>query len=116
VNIWATWCKPCRDEMPSMQRLCDRLKGKGFEILAVSIDSTGKETVRSFVNDLKLTFPVLLDPDGKIRGLYGITGVPESYVVDKNAILIERVIGPLDWSTPKVFSFFQDLIHRDVHS
>lgn len=114
VNIWATWCGPCRDEMPSMQRLYERLKGKDFEILAVSIDSTGSKAVAPFMEELNLTFPALLDPEGKIRTLYGITGVPESYVVDKKGILVEKVIGPLDWSTPKVLRFFQDLIHRDV--
>jgi peroxiredoxin len=79
VNIWATWCPPCRDEMPSMQKLYERFKGEGFELLAVSIDETGRRAVVPFVQKLNLTFPVLLDPKGKIQGLYKITGVPESF-------------------------------------
>lgn len=115
VNIWATWCPPCREEMPSMQKLYDRFKGENFEILAVSIDSTGAKAVAPFMRELNLTFPALLDTKGKIGSLYGTTGVPESFIIDKEGILIEKVIGPLDWATPKVFQFFQDLIQRPPH-
>ena len=110
VNIWATWCPPCRDEMPSMQKLYDRFKGEDFELLAVSIDAEGHKAVAPFMRKMNLTFPALLDPKEKIRGLYKITGVPESFIIDKNGILVQRIIGPLDWSTPKVFQFFQELI------
>jgi peroxiredoxin len=112
VNIWATWCLPCREEMPSMQKLYERFKGESFEILAVSIDATGREAVAPFMRELNLTFPALLDPKGNIKLLYGTTGVPESFIIDKDGILAERIIGPLDWATPKVFRFFQDLIQR----
>ena len=110
VNIWATWCPPCRDEMPSMQKLYERFKGEHFEILAVSIDADGREAVAPFMQQMNLTFPVLLDPKEKIRSLYGITGVPESFIVDRDGILVNKVIGPMDWSSPRVFDFFQELI------
>ncbi len=110
VNIWATWCPPCREEMPSMQKLYERFKGQDFEILAVSIDADGREAVAPFMQQMNLTFPALLDPDEKIRRLYAITGVPESFIIDRNGILVERVIGALDWAAPKVFRFFQALI------
>ena len=112
VNVWATWCPPCISEMPSMQKLYDRLKGESFEILAVSIDFAGREAVAPFMRKLNLTFPALLDPQGSIQPLYGITGVPESFIVDKEGILVEKVIGPMDWADPKILSFFQDLIER----
>ena len=112
VNIWATWCPPCREEMPSMQKLYERFEGQDFEILAVSIDADGREAVAPFMQQMNLTFPTLLDPNEKIRSLYGITGVPESFIIDKNGILVERVIGPLDWATPKVFSFFENLLQK----
>lgn len=112
VNIWATWCPPCREEMPSMQKLYERFKGQDFEILAVSIDADGREAVAPFVQQMNLTFPALLDPNEKIRSLYAITGVPESFIIDRNGILVERVIGPLDWATPKVFSFFENLLKK----
>ena len=112
INIWATWCAPCREEMPSMEKLYNRFKGEDFEILAVSIDSTGQKAVAPFMQKLNLTFPALLDPEAKIRGLYSVTGVPESFIVDKKGIVVKKVIGAVDWATPKVFSFFQDLIQR----
>ena len=112
VNIWATWCPPCRDEMPSMQKLYERFKGEHFEILAVSIDADGREAVAPFIKQMNLTFPVLLDPKEKIRSLYGITGVPESFIVDGEGILVNKVIGPMDWSSPQVLDFFQELIHK----
>jgi cytochrome c biogenesis protein CcmG/thiol:disulfide interchange protein DsbE len=112
VNIWATWCPPCKQEMPSMQKLYEKFKGENFEILAVSIDSTGRDAVASFTRTMNLTFPVLLDPKEDIGSLYGITGVPESFIIDKEGIVVEKIIGPIDWATPKVFQFFQDLINK----
>jgi peroxiredoxin len=110
VNVWATWCPPCRREMPSMQRLYEKFKGKNFEILAVSIDSEGREAVEPFMRKMNLTFPALLDPGETIRSLYGITGVPESFIIDQQGILVEKIIGPVNWATPEVFRFIQDLI------
>ena len=110
VNVWATWCPPCRREMPSMQRLYEKFKGKNFEILAVSIDSEGREAVEPFMRKMNLTFPALLDPGETIRPLYGITGVPESFIIDQQGILVEKIIGPINWATPEVFRFIQDLI------
>jgi len=112
VNVWATWCPPCRREMPSMQRLYDELKGENFEILAVSIDSEGREAVAPFMEKMNLTFPALLDPGETIRPLYGITGVPESFIIDKDGVLVEKIIGPIDWATPEVFLSFKDLIRK----
>jgi cytochrome c biogenesis protein CcmG/thiol:disulfide interchange protein DsbE len=112
VNIWATWCPPCKEEMPSMQKLYEKFKGENFEILAVSIDSTGRDAVAPFMRTMNLTFPALLDPKGDIGSLYGATGVPESFVIDKDGIVVKKIIGPIDWATPKVFLFFQDLINK----
>ena len=112
INIWATWCPPCRQEMPSMQKLYERFKGENFEILAVSIDSTGREAVAPFVQTMNLTFPVLLDSKEDIGTLYGLTGVPESFIIDKEGIVVQKIIGPIDWATPHAFQFFQDLINK----
>jgi peroxiredoxin len=112
VNVWATWCPPCRQEMPSMQRLYEKFKGENFEILAVSIDSEGREAVAPFMQKMHLTFPALLDPGETIRPLYGITGVPESFLVDKRGVLLEKIVGPMNWATPEVFSLFEDLIQK----
>lgn len=105
VNVWATWCPPCRWEKPRMERLYQAMKGKDFEILAVSIDALGKDAVGPYVERLGVTYPALLDPMGKIKSLYRTTGVPESFLIDKSGRLIRKVIGPLDWSREEVAAF-----------
>jgi peroxiredoxin len=112
VNVWATWCPPCVDEMPSMERLYKELKGENFEILAVSIDSLGAKAVAPFMKKYNLSFPALMDPDATIRTLYQTTGVPESFIVNQEGILIKKIIGSRDWATPEVIGFFRDLIQK----
>ncbi len=112
VNIWATWCTPCVDEMPSMEKLYQKLKGEDFEILAVSIDFSGLKVVAPFMKKHKLTFPALIDSTGTIRIAYGTTGIPESFIIDKDGILVKKIIGPLDWARPKILRSFHDLIQK----
>ena len=112
VNIWATWCPPCVDEMPSMEKLYRKFKGKNFEILAVSIDEPGLKAVAPFMKKSNLTFPALIDSEGAIKAVYGITGVPESFIVDKQGILIKKIVGPVDWATPDIFRFFSEVIEK----
>lgn len=112
LNIWATWCPPCREEMPSMEKLYQELKGNDFEILAVSVDASGATAVAPFMKEYKLSFPALLDPGGTIKNLYGTTGVPESFIIGKEGIIEKVVIGPMDWSTPEVVRFFRNLIQK----
>jgi cytochrome c biogenesis protein CcmG/thiol:disulfide interchange protein DsbE len=100
VNIWATWCLPCREEMPSMQKLYDSLKSRGFRIAAVSIDEGNPEDVIAFAQQLKVTFDILHDRSGRIQSLYQTTGVPESFLLDRRGILVKRVIGAHDWNSP----------------
>lgn len=112
VNIWATWCDPCREEMPSMQRLYEDLTSKSelFTILAVSIDAPvglrdaggnlGGD-LKAFADELGLTFPILHDPSGEIQRIYYTTGVPESFVVDRDGIIRSRVAGATEWDAPQ---------------
>ena len=113
LNIWATWCPPCVEEMPSMEKLYQKLQGEGFEILAVSIDESGAQDVQPFMKKHKLSFPALTDPEGRIKGLYQTAGVPESFVIDKDGTLVEKVIGPRDWAIPDAIRFFRNLIRGD---
>jgi len=110
LNFWATWCKPCRDEMPSMEKLYNKFKSDQFGILAVSIDGEGRKVVAPFMKRLNLTFPALLDRKGKIKNIYGVTGIPESFIIGKNGIILKKVIGPIDWAKPDVSRFFKDLL------
>jgi len=99
VNIWATWCGPCKEEMPSMQQLYDSLRDRGFRIAAVSIDRDGPDVVRDFARDLKLGFDILQDRSGGIQQAYQTTGVPESFLLDTTGVIMKRVIGAHDWSS-----------------
>lgn len=100
VNIWATWCPPCIEEMPAMQRLYADLASRGFQILAVSIDQGDAEPVRQFASNLGLTFPLLLDRSGNIQQVYQTSGVPESFLLDRDGKILKRVIGAHDWASP----------------
>ena len=112
VNIWATWCPPCVEEMPSMEKLYRKFKGQNFEILAVSIDEPGLEAVAPFMKKSNLTFPALIDSEGTIKAVYGVTGIPESFIVDKQGILIKKIVGPVDWASPAIFRFFSEEIEK----
>ncbi len=112
LNIWATWCPTCREEIPSMEKLYRELKGEAFEILAVSVDKAGARTVVPFMKSHKLSFPALLDPEGTIAGPYGVTGVPESFIINKEGIIEKIVIGPIDWTEPSIVDFFRTLIQK----
>lgn len=98
LNFWATWCSPCRYEMPSMETLYNRFKGQGFEVLAVSIDSKGKEAVASFAKELNLTFPILLDRDMAVMAQLGVRGLPTTYLLDRNGFIAQVAVGPKDWA------------------
>jgi thiol-disulfide isomerase/thioredoxin len=110
VNIWATWCVPCRVEMPAMQRLYDSLSPRGFRIAAVSIDQEGPDVVRDFAANLKLTFDILQDRQGDIQQAYQTTGVPESFLLDTAGVIMKRVIGAHDWSSPVNSSLIRRLL------
>jgi peroxiredoxin len=110
INVWATWCPPCVDEMPTMQRLYDRLHAQGLEVLAISLDALGTQVVVPFVRDYRLTFPVLLDAKSTIERLYRTSGVPESFIVNKRGRLVEKIVGPRDWAHPQMLSMFERLL------
>jgi len=100
LNVWATWCQPCRVEMPSMERLHQRLAGKDFEVVAVSIDKEGEDIVQAFVQELGLSFDILHDQSGAIQQIYQTTGVPESFVIDREGIIVKKTIGATEWDGP----------------
>ena len=99
LNFWATWCKPCKEEMPSMEVLYREFKDDGLVVLAVSIDRvTTKDDIPPFVKSMDLSFPVLVDSWGQTDKRYKLMGVPETYIIDREGVLREKVIGPRDWT------------------
>jgi peroxiredoxin len=100
VNIWATWCIPCRVEMPAMERVYRDLAPRGFKIAAISIDEGSPEDVRAFGQELGLSFDMLHDRSTAVQQTYQTTGVPESFLVNRSGIIVKRIIGAHDWSSP----------------
>ena len=110
LNFWATWCFPCRKEMPSMQELYQIFKDRNFEILAVNMDKFGKEKVISFVSNYGLTFPILLDKELKTALIYEVRNIPTSYIIDKNGIIKDKIIGGIHWTAPKIVNEIETLM------
>lgn len=99
LNFWATWCKPCREEMPSMEVLHKNFEKDGLVILAVSIDRvTTTKDIPPFIKGMNLSFPVLIDSWGKTDKPYKRMGVPETFIIDQQGVIREIVIGPRDWT------------------
>lgn len=112
LNIWATWCPPCVQEMPSMEKLYKALKGEDFQILAVSIDKQGAEAVQPFMKKHKLNFTVLVDKEETTKSAYQTTGVPETFIIDRNGTIVEKVIGPRDWASSDAIDYFRNLLQQ----
>jgi cytochrome c biogenesis protein CcmG, thiol:disulfide interchange protein DsbE len=117
LNFWATWCKPCKEEMPSMQVLWENLKNQDFVMLAVSMDRvTTIQDIPPFVENLRLTFPILTDSWGQTDMRYKLMGVPETYIIDQNGVLREKVIGPRDWTRPESLETIVQLLQKQPKS
>ncbi len=110
LNFWATWCPPCREEIPSMMKLNSKLAGKPFQMVAISIDEGGKPAIESFFKQSGFMLPTYLDQSGASSKSYGVTGVPESFIIDKRGILVKKVIGGMAWDSPEAVSFLEGLL------
>jgi peroxiredoxin len=108
LNFWATWCPPCREEIPSMMGLNRAMAGKDFQMLAVSIDEGGKDAVEGFFRKSGTALPALLDTDQSVSKRYGLTGVPETFVIDKKGVILKKVVGAMNWSSPTVIDFLDN--------
>ncbi len=113
VHFWASWCHVCRHEAPFLEAMYKKLKKDGLVVVSISIDRS-RGPVEAFIKKYAVTFPVLLDPNQDAASVYGITGVPETYILDRNYRLIRHVIGPLDWTSNKVIKYLSTLIKKKV--
>ena len=111
VNIWATWCEPCRVEMPSLEKLHREFGPQGLAIVALSVDDPGEEDhVRQFAKDLGLTFEILHDPARKTATSYQATGFPETFVIARDGTIRKKVIGAADWSSEGNRALIRELL------
>ncbi len=110
LNFWATWCPPCREEIPSMMKLNSFMAGKPFQMVAVSIDEGGKPAIEAFFKETGFSLPTYLDESGASSKSYGITGVPESFIIDKQGVLAKKIIGGFAWDSPEAVSYLEGLM------
>ena len=110
LNFWATWCAPCKEEMPAMERLYRRFKGRGFTILAISLDSGNVGKVSAFVKALDLTFPIGLDLKLEAANRYSIRGLPGSFLIDRSGGIVALAIGPREWDSRPAYAVVENLL------
>jgi peroxiredoxin len=99
INFWATWCPPCREEMPAMERLYERTKHTGVEMLAISVDAD-PASITPFLGEQQFTFTVGLDPKMSVANAYGVRGLPASFIVDRQGRVAAVALGPRAWDSP----------------
>jgi peroxiredoxin len=115
LNFWATWCPPCREEMPSMQKLYIRFKDKDFDMVAVSLNEPAS-VVKKFFKDYNLTFTALLDSDGELMTPYGIRAIPTTYIIDRDGAIIGKAFGPRKWNSKQAIALLEHLINNTLQN
>jgi peroxiredoxin len=108
VNFWATWCPPCVDESPSLQQFAEQMRNRGVEVIGISVDQD-PTALQKFIDRFHLTFTIGRDPDQELAHRYGTFKYPETYIVDRDGRVAEKIIGPIDWQDPRIISFVQSL-------
>ena len=109
LNFWATWCGPCKEEMPSMQRLRDAFPGTDLALLAVTGDQQ-QQAIAAFAKALGLSFPILLDESKDVSAAFGVRGLPTTVIIDRQGSLVGRAIGPRHWDGSAAIALFKDLL------
>lgn len=110
VNFWATWCGPCREELPALETLFRTLEPEGFTVLAVSVDAGSREAVRRFVSARGLSFPVLHDPESEAATRYGVRVYPTTAVIDRAGGLVTVLPSAWDWSAESSIAWFRSVL------
>ncbi len=111
LNFWATWCPPCRAEMPSMERLYAELKDEGIELVAVDLQEPEK-TVKEFIEENDYTFPVLLDSSGRVGAIYGARSIPTSFLIDAEGTAVAMVVGSREWDTEEIYAMLRSMVPK----
>jgi len=110
LNFWATWCPPCREEMPGMEQLYQRYKSRGFTILAVSVDGEGEKVVKPFLREYRLTFPVVYDTRMKVADLYQVRALPSTYLIGRDGQIAALALGPRLWNGPEAHALIESVL------
>ncbi|HET8577695.1 MAG TPA: TlpA disulfide reductase family protein [Methylomirabilota bacterium] len=110
LNFWATWCEPCKEEMPAMERLYQKYRDRGLLVLAISVDTEGAAVVTPFVKKYKFTFRIGLDPRMSVTSLYGVWAVPSTFIIDREGKRILFATGPREWDGAASHALFDSLL------
>ena len=111
LNVWATWCGPCKAEMPTLQHLYEMFRSDGLKVVAVSIDETASDdSVRAYARNMGLTFDVLHDPQYQVARTYQVVGYPSSYVIDRDGVIRKVWLGAADWTSPGNIALVRNLL------
>ena len=113
LNLWATWCGPCKEEMPAMERLWRRYKANGLIVVALSMDAQGARVVKPFVDQARFSYPIGLDPKMEVAQLYGARAVPATFIIDRSGNLFAFALGPREWDSKAAAPFFDALLGPD---
>jgi peroxiredoxin len=115
LNFWATWCPPCVDEAPGLERFAEQMRHQGVAVMGVSVDED-VEALQTFAAQQHLSFLILRDPDQSIAHRYGTFKFPETYIVDQDGKVAEKLIGAVDWQDPRLIAFVQELAGKAAGS
>ena len=113
LNIWATWCEPCKVEMPAMERVYRKLHDDGFEVVAISVDVGSEDAIRDFVDEYRLSFDVLHDREQRVASTYQVFALPQSFVIDRAGDIVYREFGAVAWDGAAYRQRFRDLLGAD---
>jgi peroxiredoxin len=114
LNFWATWCGPCKIEMPGMETLYRNMQSKGLVILAVSVDQQGAAVTRPFQEAMGLSFPILHDPDYQVGLTYGARTLPMTFAIDRQGIIRQQVFGARDWNSPEARKGIAEVLQEAI--
>jgi peroxiredoxin len=115
LNFWATWCPPCVEETPSLEKFAEQMRLQGVAVMGVSVDQDA-EALQTFAADQHLSFPILCDPNQSVANRYGTFKFPETYIIDQEGRVAEKLIGAVDWQDPRIITFVQELARGPVSS
>ena len=113
LNFWTTWCPTCRIEMPSMEKLHQKLKNKDFAMVTVNLQESASQ-IKAFFKEFKLTFTALLDSNGEVGASFAIRAIPTTYILDKTGRIIGRISGPREWDSKAAIALFENLMDNDT--
>ena len=114
LNFWATWCPPCVEETPSLVKFAEEMRGKNVQVIGVSVDQN-RNAVDKFAEDFHVPYPIALDPDQTVSSRYGTFKFPETYILDRNGRVADKIIGAANWDDPRMRTFVEGLAGSSTH-